>query len=114
MPRCLFSPGAEGRGREADHLHPAAHILQGDDQAEEIAVAGEQDDAVKVAGLEQGVDGQVHIGIGLGGDVAVLVLEAADILLDDLEAAVAQDVVVRIDFLPVIRVTLGPFMSSAR
>ena len=92
---------------KADHLHPAAHVLQGDHQAEEITVAGEQHDAVEVARLQQGVDGQIHVGIGLGGDVAVLVLEAAHGLLDDLEAALAQDVVVAVHLLPVLGVAVG-------
>ena len=91
---------------EGNDLNPAAHVLQGDHQTDEIAIAGKQDDAVEVAGLEQGVNGQVHIGVGLGGEDPFVIDIMLHIFFDDLEPALAQDVVVAVQFLAVFMVIL--------
>jgi len=92
---------------KANDLHPAAIVLQGHHQADKIAIAGEENHPVKVAGLEQGVNGQIHVGVGLGGENPFVIDKVLDIFFDDLEPALAQDVVVAVEFLAVLMVILG-------
>ena len=94
---------------EPDDLDPAAHVLQGGDQADKVAVPGQQDDPIQVAGLEQGINGKVHVRIGLGGDIALFVPVAAHIFFYNLETALTQDVVIAVHLLPVVGIGPGSF-----
>ena len=93
---------------EGDHLHAAAHVLQGARHLGEVPVARGEQDAVDVAGLEQRVDGHVEVAVGLAGAPAVIVDVPLDALDDDLVAEVAQRRLEASDVALVVLVRLGP------
>ena len=93
---------------EGNDLDPAAHILQGKDKTDEIPIAGEQDDPVQIPGLQEGIDGQIHVRIGLGGQDPLVINEVFDKFLDNLKAALAQHIMIAVEFLPVFSLFLGP------
>ena len=99
---------------ETDHVHPAAHILHGCDQSDKITITGEQNNPIQIPGLEQGINGQIHIRIGLGGHITVFIFIAAYIFLDYLEPALPEDIMIIVDFLPVFGSLLVRSRSSAR
>ena len=92
---------------EADELHPAAIVLQGIDHLQEVAVAGDQQDLVELAGLKHGVHRHVEIGVGLGGDVTAVIGIAAHVLNSDLPAKITHHLLIGAGLLGVFRVFAG-------
>ncbi len=101
---------------EANDFDPAPPVLDGCHQTDKISVSGYQNDPVKIAGLKEGVDGKIHVGIRFGGDDPFFVYVVLNVFFNDLETAVPNNIVVIMNFLPIFGIVFCsfPILSQVR